>query len=99
MQFEQVDSMVFEVVNKKPPGGGDGSEADGHCASQVIQEVVDIAVAEVDLAEDAFDLLTLLATGEADLLDDVSGADQVEGAVGGPRLRRCGRRGSFRRRR
>ena len=65
------------------PGPWVLSELSGEAGSEGLEEVVKVAVAEVELLKNAGDLLTLLAFGAEDAIDHNVGGDDVGIAGGG----------------
>ena len=61
----------------------EASELSSKAGGQVLEEVVEVAVAEVQLLKDAGDLLTLLALGAEDAVDHNVGGDDVRVAGSG----------------
>ena len=69
--------------NRPPQGPGVNSELSSKPGGQVLEEVVKVAVPEVQLLQDCGDLLAFLAGGSQDPLDDHVGGDDVGVAGGG----------------
>ena len=71
--------MIPFPVGGAPPrrGGPKASELSSKAGGQVLEEVVKVAVAEVQLLKDAGDLLALLTLGAQDAVDHNVGGDDV----------------------
>ena len=65
------------------PGPWVCSVLSGEACGEVLEEVVEVAVAEIQLLKDAGDLLTLLAFGAEDAVNHNVSGDDVRVAGGG----------------